>query len=67
VASVFIAVGREKKAINFAYFGLLASLTTVNLLVFYFDQFKAIYTTLGQLVVLLLVVAYRRRVFFPSK
>jgi len=64
LSSVFIAIGREKKAINFAYFGLLASLTTVNLLVFYFDQFKAIYTTLGQLFILLLVVAYRRRLFF---
>jgi len=64
LSSVFVAIGRERKAINFAYFGLLGSLTTVNLLVFYFDQFKAIYTTLGQLFILLLVVAYRRRLFY---
>jgi hypothetical protein len=64
LSSVFIALGREKKAINLAYFGLLGSLTTVNLLVFYFDQFKAIYTTLIQLFILLLVVTYRRRIFF---
>lgn len=61
LSAVFLARGFERRAVNFAYFGILISLTTVNLLVFYFDQFKAIYGTLGQLILLLVLVTYRRR------
>jgi len=43
------------------YFGLLFSLTTVSLLDFYFDQFRAVVSATIQLVVLLGVVFYRRR------
>lgn len=65
LSAVFIAMGFERRAVNFAYFGILISLTMVNLLVFYFDQFKAIYSTLGQLLLLLVLVTYRRRDFYP--
>ncbi|OGM01793.1 hypothetical protein A2115_03590 [Candidatus Woesebacteria bacterium GWA1_41_8] len=64
LAAVFLARGFERRAVNFGYFGILVSLTTVNLLVFYFDQFKAIYGTIAQILLLLVVVTYRRRFFY---
>jgi hypothetical protein len=43
------------------YFGLLLSLTTLNLLVFYFDQFGAVGGVVLDFAVLLGLVHYRRR------
>jgi hypothetical protein len=42
VAAVLLLVGRERRAINIAYVALLFSITVVNLLLFYFDQFSTI-------------------------
>jgi hypothetical protein len=61
VAARYLASGRDQKAASFAHTGLLLSLTTVNLLVFYFDQFRALFVTGGQLVLLLAVSYYRQR------
>jgi hypothetical protein len=48
-------------AVSFAYWSLLLSLTVVNLLVFYFDQFSAIITAVVQFSLLLAVVYYRKK------
>jgi hypothetical protein len=52
--------GRDQRGCVLGYFGLLLSLTTVSLLDFYFDQFRAVVSATIQLVVLLGVVFYRR-------
>lgn len=61
VAAGLLIGGRERVGLGLGYLGLLLSLTTVNLLVFYFDQFSTIILAMTQFVVLLGVLYYRRR------
>lgn len=61
VAAGLLIASKDRPAVAFAYVGLLLSLTGVNLLVFYFDQFSAIITATIQLSVLLGVAYYRQR------
>jgi hypothetical protein len=56
-----ILAGKEQLGIAFGYLGLLLSLTTIDLLVFYFNQFSTILIALIQLAVLLILIYYRRR------
>ncbi len=60
VSSVLLAINREQQGIELGYFGLLLSLTVVNLLVFYFNQFGNIVLTFIQVVLLLTLVHYRQ-------
>jgi hypothetical protein len=66
LAAVLWIFGAEKRATALAYASLLLSITVVNLLVFYFDQFSTIGVAAGQFVLLLAVLRYRQR-FLPSK
>ncbi|KKQ97190.1 MAG: hypothetical protein UT23_C0016G0007 [Candidatus Woesebacteria bacterium GW2011_GWA1_39_12] len=61
VSAFLLAKGAEKTGISIAYYGILLSLTTVNLLVFYFDQTRAFFSTLGQLTLFLLIIHFRHR------
>ena len=58
--AVSMIFGRDQRGCALGYFGLLLSLTTVALLDFYFDQFRAVISATIELVVLLGVVFYRR-------
>lgn len=60
-AAYLLTTNREKLAISYGYASLLLSLTTVNLLVFYFDQFSTILTAAIQFSLLLGLNYYRRR------
>ncbi len=60
VASVLMAFNRERLGIELGYIGLLLSLTVVNLLVFYFDQFGNVVLTFVQVGLLLALLHYRR-------
>jgi uncharacterized protein YybS (DUF2232 family) len=60
-AVMLLIVGRERLGSAIGYFGLLLSLTGVNLLVFYFDQFGAVVSATMQFVLLMGVILYRRR------
>ncbi len=59
-ACLSLAIGKDRRGIELGYFGLLFSLTTVNLLTFYFNQFGNIVLALVQLWLLLSVIYYRR-------
>ena len=59
-AAVCFALRRDWWGVELAYFGLLISLTAVNLLVFYLDQFQAIGGALIQFVLLRGVIYYRQ-------
>lgn len=61
VAAGLLAVGRRAAAVRLATYGLLAALTVVNTLVFYFEQFLAAVGALAQGTVLALTSAYDRR------
>jgi hypothetical protein len=65
IAGVLMITGRERLAVGLGMLGLLLSLTTVDLLVFYFQQFRTIVTALVQFS-LFLVLAYYRRTYLPA-
>ncbi len=64
-AAIFIYRNQFQRGLSFSYYGLLLSLTTVNLLVFYFDQFSTIIPASIQFGLLLGVIYYRRN-FLPT-
>lgn len=63
IASAFGFIGKTKLAAHLAFFANLVLLTLINLLVFYYDQFSAIFFTIIQLVVFLLTHQYRKFLF----
>ena len=60
VAFIYIALRRENLGTRLGVFALVLSLTTVNLLNFYIDQFAAVATALLEFGALLVIVAYRQ-------
>jgi hypothetical protein len=60
ISGVLYAIGKDRRGTALAYLSLLLSLTSVNLLAFYFDQFTTIVTASAQLVLLLVIIYYRR-------
>ncbi len=62
-----IGLRRDELGTRLGYYGLLLTLTTVNLLVFYFDQFGTIARALAQFGLLLGVLSYRRRFAIPAQ
>ncbi len=65
-SSVLLVIGKDQRGIELGYFGLLFSLTTVNLLTFYFNQFGNIVLALVEFWLLLAVIYYRRH-YLPHK
>lgn len=59
-ASIFLILGKERLGIAIGRMSLLIMLTTINLLVFYFDQFSTILPATIQFMLLLGIVYYRR-------
>jgi hypothetical protein len=60
-AGVLMLAGREKLGVGLGILALLLSLTAVNLVIFYFDQFSTIALALVQFVVLVGLYHFRRR------
>ena len=60
-AAILLVGGRQFQGIQLSIIGLLLSLTAVNLLVFYFDQFSTIILATIQFLLLLGVIHYRKR------
>ncbi len=65
VAGVLMIIGRERFAVGLGMLGLLLSLSTVDLVVFYFQQFRTIITASVQFS-LFLALAYYRRSYLPA-
>lgn len=61
VSACLLAAGRAKRGSALGSVALLLSLTTVNLLLFYFEQFSTIITTAIQFILLSGLFYYRRR------
>jgi hypothetical protein len=66
VGAILLLLRRERLGAFLAYFGLLISLTVLNLLVFYFDQFSAILVALVQFSLLMGLIIYRQRYLAPT-
>ena len=65
VAAGLTATGRERRGITLAFVSLLVSLTALNLVDFYFDQFQTAVVAVAQFILLQGVYAYRRRYLAP--
>jgi hypothetical protein len=61
LGAVLLGLGWIRAGLGCGYFGLLLSLTTLNLLVFYVDQFDAAGGAILDFLVLLCILHYRRR------
>jgi len=59
-ASILITLKQVRRGVNLGYYSLLLSLSTVNLLLFYFDQFSTIIIALLQFIVLMGMIYYRK-------
>jgi hypothetical protein len=60
VGGVLIFLRRERLGCGLGYLGLLVSLTMVNLLLFYFNQFAAVTTSIWVFALLVVLGRYRR-------
>jgi len=56
-----LTLNRTRQGAMLGYVALLVSLTTINLLLFYFEQFSTIITTFIQFFLLLEIIFYQRR------
>jgi hypothetical protein len=66
ISGAMFAIHRdERRGLRIAILSLVISLTVINLLVFYLDQFSAIITTLVQFFILLALTYYRRKYLHP--
>lgn len=66
ISAAMIAIGKDRLGIPIAYIGMLFSLTVVNLLLFYYDQFFTIFLSLIGLLILIIIMRYRKR-FLPHR
>ncbi|MGE5603211.1 MAG: hypothetical protein ACM30E_09175 [Nitrososphaerales archaeon] len=67
VALIYLVLRRDDLGTRLGVFALVLSLTTVNLLNFYLDQFGAVVTALLQLGALLIVLSYRHWNLRPGR
>ncbi len=67
LSSVLLILRRERRALEFGTACMVMSLTAVNLLAFFVDQFSVAALAIYQLGVLLALAYYRRRFIQPSR
>ena len=60
VAGALMIVGQERLGVGLGTLALLLSLTTVDLVVFYFQQFRTVITASVQFLLFVALVYYRR-------
>lgn len=65
-AAILLTVRHVRKGLALSYYGLLLSLTTVNLLVFFFHQFSTIIPAMIQFGLLMGVIYYRKNYIKPG-
>jgi hypothetical protein len=61
VAAGFLLAGKKRVAFNLGYFSLLVSLTVLDMLLFYFEQFSTVLIVGFQFIVLFGVMYYRKK------
>lgn len=65
--AVLLAIGQDKRGFVISNLALLLELTTVDILIFYFEQFSAIPLAIVQLFLLLSLMLYRARYLVPAE
>ena len=67
LSGILLIIKREILGVRIAIFTLLFTLTTANLLMFYFDQFSTIANAIVQFIILLMLIRYRIRFFTTTR
>jgi hypothetical protein len=62
VSGVLLLVKKLVRGLSLAYFSLLLVFTTVDMLIFYYDQFSTIFFVTIQLIVFIAVTSYQARI-----
>jgi hypothetical protein len=60
IGGALLFIGKPRLGSEISYLGLLIALTTVNLLLFYFNQFAAVSTTIWEFGLLVALLRYRQ-------
>lgn len=66
VGAILLAVGQDKRGFVVSNLALLLSLTTVDILIFYYEQFSTIILAIFQLLALISLMLYRARYLVPT-
>jgi hypothetical protein len=66
IASGLLIVGQDRRGNEIGYVSLLVSLTVVNLILFYYDQFGNLALTLIEIALLFGLIQYRRKYLASS-
>jgi hypothetical protein len=66
IAAILLLRNQDRLGTNLGILGLVLSLTTVNLLVFFYDQFSTILTAGVQFLNLILVLYFRNKFILPE-
>jgi hypothetical protein len=61
VSSLLLLVGKKRQAFDLGYLSLLLSLTVLDMLLFYFEQFSTVLIVAFQFIMLFGVMHYRRK------
>ena len=61
VASFLFLIKQDRRAIGLAYIALMVTITVVNILVFYYDQFSTIFSAVIQFLLMMGILRYRKR------
>jgi len=62
VSGVLLLFRKLIRGLSLAYFCLLLEFTTVDLLIFYYDQFSTVVFVTIQLIVFIAITAYQQRI-----
>jgi hypothetical protein len=60
IAAVLLLFGKKQNAFSLGYLSLLLSLTVLDMLLFYFEQFSTVLIVLFQFILLMGVFYYRK-------
>ncbi len=66
ISAILLLVGKKRQAFNLGYLSLLLSITVLDMLLFYFEQFSTVLIVLFQFILLFGVIYYRTK-FFKQK
>ena len=61
ISAILLLVGKKRQAFNLGYLSLLLSITVLDMLLFYFEQFSTVLIVLFQFILLFGVIYYRTK------
>jgi uncharacterized membrane protein YhaH (DUF805 family) len=64
-SAALLALRRDHAGSRLALLALIVNLTTVNLLIFYYEQFAAVIATMAQVALILALLRFRQRFISP--